>query len=427
MTNMKTILTALALLLTATFSSPLLAEAKSPTTAASDAEGVAAGGGNQWQYSFQQPNDGWHDPNFDPSAWETGTGGFGTRNTPGVNVGTVWDTNDIWLRRTFDLKAIPGKPALWIHHDEDAEVYINGQQVATLAGFSKDYKVVAIDQPNVLQVGSNLLAVHCHQTRGGQFIDVDVIDAVNAPKVARRDTANSKRSSRASVEQIAPIQTPWDSQIDPEHVLPEYPRPQLVRDPWLNLNGQWDWALTGINEPQPSQWSGKILVPFCFESESSGVNREILADQWMWYHRTFDTPQDWRGQRVWMNFEASDWETVVYINGQEVGTRQGGYTPFSLDVTDYLKPSGPQEVVVRAWDHHGQEGFVSVGKQSQGNHYERCSGIWQTVWMEPRGAGAITKAKLNGSWKKGQVEVSVQNRWKSQRNDTTEGGGSRRR
>jgi beta-galactosidase/beta-glucuronidase len=220
----------------------------------------------------------------------------------------------------------------------------------------------------------------------------------------------------ASAREIvpAPIQTPWDSLVDPSNVLPEYPRPQLVRAEWQNLNGRWNYAITSAEAAQPAEWTGQIVVPFCFESELSGVNRIIDPAEWMWYQRTFEVPADWSDQRIWLNFEACDWETVVYVNGKKVGCHRNGYTPFSFDITDALKGHGKQELVVRVWDHSATKFFTSGGKQStKQDVYEASSGIWQTVWLEPRSAGAIASLKINASLKKSAVSVVLETDGKS--------------
>jgi len=129
-----------------------------------------------WRYTTLKPNDDWFQPHFDDSAWKSGPGGFGTESTPGTAVKTRWNTNDIWIRRSFTLDAIPaeGDIGLSIHHDEDAEVYLNGQLVKTLKGFTTSYSTVPLSPENIksLKASVNTIAVHCHQTRGGQYIDV---------------------------------------------------------------------------------------------------------------------------------------------------------------------------------------------------------------------------------------------------------------
>lgn len=208
----------------------------------------------------------------------------------------------------------------------------------------------------------------------------------------------------------APIQTPWDGTVDESNVLPEYPRPQLVRQHWLNLNGLWNYAITERGVPQPDQWNGDILVPFCFESELSGVNRIIQPDEWMWYQRKFAVPSDWKGKRIWLNFEASDWETVVYVNGKRIGTHRNGYVPFSFDITNFLVEGNKQELVVRVWDHSTTKLNSSGGKQGFSKKevvYENTSGIWQTVWLEPRSRGGITSLKIRSSYNRAKVSVNA--------------------
>ena len=145
-----------------------------------------------WKYTLRKPVEGWRAAKFDDSEWTVGNGGFGTTSTPGSRVGTIWATDNIWLRKTFELKSIPANPVLWMHHDEDAEVFINGKPVATVKGFSNKYGPVPIpaEKRSAIMVGKNVMAVHCKQTTGGQFIDVHLIDGENAPKLPTptRDT-----------------------------------------------------------------------------------------------------------------------------------------------------------------------------------------------------------------------------------------------
>jgi hypothetical protein len=134
-----------------------------------------------WRYTTEKPADGWEKPDFDDSAWKQGPGGLGRKDTPGAIVRTEWHTNDIWLRRTFELAntSVSGLN-LRIHHDEDAEVYLNGQLVARLTGYETDYVDVELDReaPAALRAGQNVLAVHCRQTQGGQYIDVGLVDLI---------------------------------------------------------------------------------------------------------------------------------------------------------------------------------------------------------------------------------------------------------
>ena len=135
-----------------------------------------------WRYTTTKPADGWNAADADDSSWARGAGGFGARNPPGGVVRTTWNTPDIWMRRTFDLSAVPpmSDPQIYIHHDEDAEVFVNGILVLSLAGYTQDYELDAptVDLRTVLHPGRNTIAVHCHQTTGGQYIDVGIVDLV---------------------------------------------------------------------------------------------------------------------------------------------------------------------------------------------------------------------------------------------------------
>ncbi len=137
-----------------------------------------------WRYTTDEPAEGWQKPDFDDSAWQEGPGGFGTEGTPGAVVRTTWDTSDIWLRRTFELdEEALVHPHLKIHHDEDAAVYLNGRPAARLSGYTTDYVTVplAAEARGALKPGRNLIAVHCRQTRGGQYIDVGLVDVEEPP------------------------------------------------------------------------------------------------------------------------------------------------------------------------------------------------------------------------------------------------------
>ncbi|MGL6227164.1 MAG: sugar-binding domain-containing protein [Thermoguttaceae bacterium] len=200
--------------------------------------------------------------------------------------------------------------------------------------------------------------------------------------------------------------------VDPENVWPEYPRPQLVRENWLNLNGLWDYAIIGERDAEPKQYEGKILVPFAIESALSGVKKTVGPDNRLWYHRTFEVPKDWAGQNIRLNFEAVDWDTTVYLNGKEVGRHKGGYSPFAFDITDALSESGPQTLVVSVWDPtDARRGTQPRGKQIRnpnGIWYTSVTGIWQTVWIEPVAPTFITKIKGVPNLKDGNIAFEVQ-------------------
>jgi hypothetical protein len=138
----------------------------------------------EWRYVTTAPAEGWMAATFDDTAWTSGPGGFGTRNTPGSAVGTVWNTSDIWIRRSFDLPVgtTVVNPQLFLHHDEDVEVYINGVLAAKVSGYSTDYELTPISPAarDALRTGRNTIAIHCHQTTGGQYIDVGIVDVIHA-------------------------------------------------------------------------------------------------------------------------------------------------------------------------------------------------------------------------------------------------------
>lgn len=189
----------------------------------------------------------------------------------------------------------------------------------------------------------------------------------------------------------APLMTRWSSQVSRTDPLPEYPRPQLVRTRWLSLNGPWEFAPAAADAPVPvgTTLPERILVPFPVESALSGVMRH---EERMWYRRMFTVPAEWRGERVLLHFGAVDWKATVYCNGREVGGHEGGYGAFSIDLTDRLKP-GDNELIVNVFD-PTDRGRQPVGKQSlqpRGYWYTACSGIWQTVWLEPVPAAHLTR------------------------------------
>jgi len=208
----------------------------------------------------------------------------------------------------------------------------------------------------------------------------------------------------------APLLTRWAKDVSPTNALPEYPRPQMVRSTWQNLNGLWDYAITDKSaEQKPSAWDGKILVPYPIESALSGVMRPLKPDQRLWYRRTFTVPPAWNGQRILLHFGAVDWEAEVFVNGQRAGIHRGGYDPFSFDITTLLNGSGPQELVVRVFDDtNGAQ--HPVGKQSLkpgGMWYSPASGIWQTVWLEPVPATSIASLKLTPDVDQHRLKLTV--------------------
>ncbi len=193
--------------------------------------------------------------------------------------------------------------------------------------------------------------------------------------------------------QAAPsrLVTRWAANVDTARVLPEYPRPQLTRPAWQNLNGWWQYAVRDSGAPQPDTWDGRILVPFAIESQLSRVRRAVADTERLWYRRTFRATVP-PGDRLLLHFGAVDWETVAFVNGQRVGEHRGGYDPFTFDVTDALQPGSAQELVVSVWD-PTDAGDQPRGKQVRAPHgiwYTAVTGIWQTVWLESVPSAHIT-------------------------------------
>jgi beta-galactosidase/beta-glucuronidase len=181
-----------------------------------------------------------------------------------------------------------------------------------------------------------------------------------------------------------PLTTPWTAKVTAANPLPEYPRPQMVREKWTNLNGLWDYAIAAKDAARPEKFEGQLLVPFPIESALSGVKKPVTPEQRLWYRRTFTATAP-RGSRVMLHFGAVDWRAEVLVNGKSVGTHEGGYDPFSLDITAALKPQAKdQELVVSVWD-PTDTGYQPRGKQvlnPNGIWYTAVTGIWQTVWLE---------------------------------------------
>jgi hypothetical protein len=193
--------------------------------------------------------------------------------------------------------------------------------------------------------------------------------------------------------QVHVLTTPWTGDVDPGQPLPEYPRPQLRRDGWQNLNGRWQYKITGRHAKTPEEYGDEIVVPFAIESFLSGVRKPLLPDERLWYRRVFDVPFLESGQRLLLHFGAVDWEAEVWLNGVKLGIHRGGYAPFTFDITDALLQNGTQELVVAVWD-PTNFGPGAYGKQHlvpHGIRYTAVSGIWQTVWLEAVPASRIDK------------------------------------
>ncbi len=186
------------------------------------------------------------------------------------------------------------------------------------------------------------------------------------------------------------------SQVSPAMSPEDYPRPQMVRREWVNLSGAWEFAITQRDQMKPRDFRGQILIPFAVESALSGVKRRLTEQEKLWYRRAFTVPSGWLSGNVLLHFEASDWETRVWVNGHDEGVHRGGYDHFSFDITEALKSEGEQELVVSVYD-PSEAGLQARGKQMlhpRETFYSSCSGIWQAVWLEPVPATYIESLKL---------------------------------
>lgn len=204
------------------------------------------------------------------------------------------------------------------------------------------------------------------------------------------------------------IKTKWAETLDPNNVLPEYPRPIMERSAWTNLNGLWEYAILPANQQEPKSFDGQILVPFAVESSLSGVQKSLGKENELWYKRTFTVPSNWKGKNILLHFGAVDWKTDVYVNDIKVGSHTGGYTPFSFDITPFIT-SGNQKLVVKVWD-PTNEGYQARGKQinnPNGIWYTPVSGIWQTVWLEPVNNKHIANIKTTPDIDRGKLKVGV--------------------
>ena len=195
------------------------------------------------------------------------------------------------------------------------------------------------------------------------------------------------------------IMTNWANDVTPENVWKEYPRPQMVRTDWLNLNGLWDFEITERDTNKIAiNYARKILVPFCVESALSGIKETITGKQQMIYRRFFSIPSHWNQKHLILHFEAVDYEAKVWVDGKYVGIHKGGYDHFQFDIAGFLNKDEKHEIKLVVWD-PTNEGSQPIGKQAlpairNRTKYTATSGIWQTVWLEPTNEVAIESIKI---------------------------------
>ncbi len=207
------------------------------------------------------------------------------------------------------------------------------------------------------------------------------------------------------------IATPWADSVYPKHVLDAYPRPQMQREQWTNLNGLWDYAILPKTAGQniPATYQGQLLVPFAVESSLSGAGKTVGKDSVLWYHTVLQLTNPKNKQRTLLHFGAVDWQATIYVNGKEVGSHEGGYDPFTVDISSALIKGSKQELAVRVWD-PSDDGPQPRGKQVKkpaGIWYTPVTGIWQTVWLETVPETYITALRSTTDLDKATVTINA--------------------
>ena len=209
------------------------------------------------------------------------------------------------------------------------------------------------------------------------------------------------------------LKTRWGINLDTKKIWQEYPRPQLERKDWINLNGPWKYSIRNQGDIDPDEHDGYILVPFPLESSLSGVMKSLTPEQVIYYEKTVTLPEEWDGKHVLLNFGAVDWKCEVFINKKRVGDHTGGYSYFYFDITNYLK--GRKNVItLRVTDitdsvDSSWGKYQPVGKQTltpNGIWYTPASGIWQTVWLEPVTAHYIDKIDINNNYDNKEIKLT---------------------
>ena len=211
------------------------------------------------------------------------------------------------------------------------------------------------------------------------------------------------------------ITSPWADSVNSSNVLTGYPRPQMQRNDWQNLNGLWQYGIFPASNDQsiPTVFRGNILVPFAIESALSGVGKTVGKDSVLWYQTTIKVSSKIKNKKILLHFGAVDWRSEIYINGSKVGMHEGGYDPFTIDITGALKKGSKQSLSIRVWD-PTNDGPQPHGKQvvkPEGIWYTPVTGIWQTVWLEtvPDTYIAYTRQTPDLDNKTLKVNTSVQN------------------
>jgi hypothetical protein len=238
-----------------------------------------------------------------------------------------------------------------------------------------------------------------------------VMAALTSPGAAAVPAAAAIPGNGGWQPKTPPLSTPWTSEVGPGNALPQYPRPQLTRPRWQNLNGVWQFAPAAAGETPPvgQDLAERILVPYPVESALSGIMRH---EERMWYRRTFTVPAGWQAGgsgRLLLHFGGVDYDATVYVNGVQVAHHLGGYDAFTADITGALRGSGPQDLVIGVYD-PTDSGGQPVGKQRNnpgGIFYTPTSGIWQTVWLEPVPAAHVDSLDMTPDLAAGALRLTV--------------------
>ena len=203
------------------------------------------------------------------------------------------------------------------------------------------------------------------------------------------------------------IKTKWGKNLNPEKVWQEYPRPQLQRKEWLNLNGPWNYSIRNNDYLKPEQPDGKILVPFSLESSLSGVMETFTENQFLWYEKEIEIPQNWENKQILLHFGAVDWKCELFINEIKIGEHIGGYSAFYFDITQSLR-KGKNKIILKVIDQTDRS-YQPVGKQTLtpgGIWYTPISGIWQTVWLEPVNEHYIERVEINNDYDNKEIKLN---------------------
>lgn len=212
---------------------------------------------------------------------------------------------------------------------------------------------------------------------------------------------------------LIPLYTTWGENLDRDNVWQEYPRPQMQREHYQMLHGEWDYAIVPMSEDYQFESQGKILVPFSPETLLSGVERQLQPNEYLWYQRTLSFTEDEcerkeKKEHCILHFDAMDQQAVVYINGREVVRHYGGYLPFAVDITEYVSAE-PCVLQVRVQD-DSDTSYHTRGKQTLkrgGMFYTAQSGIWQSVWYEWVPGNYIEDYKITPDYDNAYVKLEI--------------------